>query len=51
LTTYADEFKDNILAKLLPPNNFSAPQLAKKTGIPRDTRYGWRRQAAGRARQ
>jgi transposase len=50
LTTYSDELKDSILAKMLPPNNVSVPQLAKESGIPRDTLYGWRRQAAGRAR-
>lgn len=49
MTTYSDEFKDSILAKMLPPNNISVPQLVKETGIPRDTLYGWRRQAAGRA--
>jgi hypothetical protein len=45
LATYSDEFKDSILIKLLPPNNVSVAQLVKETGIPRDTLYGWRRQA------
>jgi transposase-like protein len=49
MTTYSDEFKDSILAKMLPPNHIGVPQLVKETGIPRDTLYGWRRQAAGRA--
>jgi transposase-like protein len=47
LKTYSDEFKDSIVAKLLPPNNVSVAQLVKETGIPRDTLYGWRRQAGG----
>lgn len=33
-----------------PPNNVSVPQWVRETGIPRDTRYGWRRRAAGRGR-
>jgi transposase len=49
LKTYSDEFKNSILVKLLPPNNVSVPQLVKETGIPRDTLYGWRRQAGGEA--
>jgi transposase len=48
LKTYSSEFKESILAKMLPPNNVSVPQLVRDTGIPRDTLYGWRRQAVGR---
>lgn len=51
MKTYSDEFKQSLVAKMLPPNNISVPQLAKETGVPRDTLYGWRRQAAGRASQ
>lgn len=47
MTTYSDDFKASIVAKLLPPLSLSVPQLVKETGIPRDTLYGWRRQAAG----
>jgi hypothetical protein len=43
--------KDSLLAKRLSPNNLSVPQGMKETGIPRDTLYGWRCQAAGRARR
>ena len=50
MNTYSDEFKNSIVVKLLPPNNVSVPQLVKETGIPRDTRYGWRRQAGGQGR-
>ncbi|UHD14723.1 IS3 family transposase [Thiocapsa bogorovii] len=51
MTTYSSELKDSILTKLLPPNNVGVPQLAAQTGIPRDTLYGWRREALGRARR
>ena len=39
---YPEEFKANIIAKLLPPNNVSVPDLVKETGIPRHTLYMWR---------
>ena len=48
MKTYSDEFKQSLVAKMLPPNNISVAQLVKETGVPRDTLYGWRRQAAGR---
>lgn len=51
MKTYSSEFKDSIVAKMLPPNNVSVPQLAAETGVPRDTLYGWRRQALGQARR
>ena len=51
MKTYSREFKDSILTKLLPPNNVGVPQLAAQTGIPRDTLYGWRREALGQARR
>lgn len=39
---YSDEFKTNIIAKMLPPNNVGVPELARETGIPKDTLYTWR---------
>lgn len=30
---------------MLPPQNARVPQISKETGIPKDTLYGWRRQA------
>jgi len=39
---YSEEFKTNIIAKMLPPNNVSVPELARETGIPKDTLYTWR---------
>jgi transposase len=45
LRTYSAELKDSIVARILPPNHLSVPQWVRETGIPGDTRYGWRRQA------
>lgn len=39
---YSDEFKAKIIARLLPPNNEYVPDVAKETGIPKDTLYAWR---------
>ena len=39
---YSAEFKTNIIAKMLPPNNVGVPELARETGIPKDTLYTWR---------
>lgn len=49
MKTYSEELKASILAKMLPPNNVSVPALAREYGIPRDTLYGWRRQAGDQA--
>ena len=48
LRTYSAELKDRLMAKMLAPDNISVPQLVRETGIPRDTLYGWRRQAVNR---
>jgi len=47
LRTYSAELKGSLVAKMLPPHNVGVPQLVRETGIPRDTLYGWRRQATG----
>ena len=39
---YSAEFKTNIIAKMLPPNNVGVPELARETGVPKDTLYTWR---------
>lgn len=39
---YSKELKDNIITRMLPPANAYIPDLAKETGIPRDTLYSWR---------
>ena len=42
MSQYSEEFKASIIAKMLPPNNVSVPELARETGIPKDTLYTWR---------
>ena len=39
---YSDEFKNSIVARMLPPNNESDPQLSRETRIPDNTLYYWR---------
>jgi transposase len=39
---YSEELKSNLIAKMLPPNNIPVPDLARDTGIPKDTLYAWR---------
>ena len=41
---YSNEFKSSIIARLLPPQNVSIPDMVKETGIPKDTLYTWKRQ-------
>ncbi len=43
MKTYSAELKDRIVAKMRPPHNVRVPQVVRETGIPHDTRYGWRR--------
>jgi transposase-like protein len=42
MKTYPEELKARVIARLLPPNNEYVPDLAKETGIPKDTLYAWR---------
>jgi transposase-like protein len=42
-TKYSQEFKDSLIARMLPPENASVPDLVRETGVPRDTLYTWRR--------
>ncbi len=43
---YSEEFKATIIAKMLPPNNATVPDLADETQIPKDTLYCWRSKAS-----
>lgn len=45
MTIYPDAQKTSLIERMLPPQNARVPQLSKETGIPKDTLYGWRRQA------
>jgi transposase-like protein len=39
---YVTEFKENIIARMLPPRSESVPSLSKETGISVNTLYTWR---------
>ena len=41
MTHYSEEFRSSIVARLLSPNNVRVADIAKETGVPRDTLYGW----------
>lgn len=45
MNQYPKELKESIVARMLPPNNFSIPELIQETGIPKDTLYTWRSKA------
>src|ERR671915_196508 len=45
MRTYSDELKASLVERMLLPEKASVPRLSRETGIPRDTLYGWRRQA------
>src|SRR5512135_1117213 len=45
MTIYPDEQKARLIERMLPPGQASVPRVAQETGMPRDTLYGWRRQA------
>src|SRR5918997_5782292 len=45
MRTYSDELKASLVERMLLPEKASVPRLLRETGIPRDTLYGWRRQA------
>lgn len=45
MRTYSDELKASLVERMLLLENASVPRLSRETGIPRDTWYGWRRQA------
>jgi transposase-like protein len=42
MRTYAEEFKESVIEKLLPPQNRGVAELSAETGIPKDTLYSWR---------
>lgn len=47
---YSEELKAALVEKMLPPQNVPVGQLARETGIPKDTLYTWRakyRKASG----
>jgi len=36
MNQYPKELKTSLIARMLPPNNVSVPELARETGIPKD---------------
>jgi transposase-like protein len=45
MTMYPEEQKARLIERMLPPQAIPVPQVSQETGIPKDTLYGWRRQA------
>jgi len=45
MKSYPKELKESIIARMLPPNNISVPELVRETGIPKETLYTWRSKA------
>lgn len=45
MTIYPEEQKQRLIEQMLAPHNRSIPEIHHETGIPKDTLYGWRRQA------
>ena len=46
MTQYSNEMKENLIARMLPPNNISVPVLSREMGIPKETLYTWRIKAS-----
>ena len=44
MKSYLKELKDSIIARMLPPNNVSIPDMVRETGL-KDTLYTWRSKA------
>lgn len=42
MTKYPEALKNELIARMLPPTNASVAELARETGIPKDTLYCWR---------
>jgi transposase-like protein len=42
MSSYSQEFKEQIVRKMMPPNNQSIASLARSTGISMPTLYAWR---------
>ncbi|MBI5780962.1 MAG: transposase, partial [Rhodocyclales bacterium] len=47
---YAEERREAILRKLLPPENRPVAEVAAEEGISAPTLYEWRKQARGKGR-
>ena len=45
MNPYPEELKASLIARMLAPSNVNVAELARETGIPKDTLYTWRRNA------
>ena len=45
MAKYSEEFKNSVIAKMMPPENRSITQLARETGLSEATLNQWRRKA------
>jgi transposase-like protein len=45
MKVYPQELKASLIARMLPPNNVNIAELARETGIPKNTLYTWHSQA------
>jgi len=45
MTRYSSERREAILSKLLPPQNMTVAEVARREGISEQTLYNWRKQA------
>ena len=45
MTLYPEDQTTPVIERMLPLQAMPVPPLSQETGIPQDTRYGWRRQA------
>ena len=45
MAKYSEEFKNSIIAKMMPPENRSITQIARETGLSEATLNQWRRKA------
>ena len=41
MKVYPQELKASLIARMLPPNNVNIAELARETGIPKNTLYTW----------
>lgn len=45
MTIYPEDQKQQLIEQMLAPHHRPVPEIHRETGIPKDTLYGWRRQA------
>lgn len=48
MTEYNPGLKEQLIKRMLPPNNCGVPVLSEETGIPLSTLYTWRQKALGK---